>query len=88
MRPKPISNDYIERIVSVCNTAKPNQHMMFNNFDKYILYITKENNNTVQITTYEKNAVKREGRYKNILVNTKHNVPVADLACILCEIAK
>lgn len=35
---------YINRIISICDTAKPNQTMMFDNFGKYILQITKDEN--------------------------------------------
>ena len=87
--------EYINRIIEGCSEAKPNQVMMFDNFGKYVLHIKKDENfiegtdnyNMVDITIYEKNAVKREGRFKDLLVGDEVGIHVLDMYRVLKGIA-
>ena len=87
--------EYINRIIEVCSEAKPNQVMMFDNFGKYVLHIKKDENfiegtdnyNMVDIAIYEKNAVKREGRFKDLLVGDEVGIHVLDMYRVLKSIA-
>ena len=87
--------EYINRIIEVCSKAKPNQVMMFDDFGKYVLHVTKDENfiegtdnyNMVDIAIYEKNAVKREGRFKDLLVGDEVGIHVLDMYCVLKGIA-
>ena len=87
--------NYINRIVEVCENAKPNQKMMFDNFGKYVLHIEKDEDfiegtddyNMVDIEVYEKNGVKREGKFKDLLVGDEVGIHVLDLYRVLKSIA-
>ena len=87
--------EYINKIIEVCSNAKPNQKMMFDDFGKYVLYVTKDQNfvegtddyNMVDIAIYEKNAVKREGKFKDLLVGDEVSIHVLDMYCVLKGIA-
>lgn len=86
---------YIDRIVVVCETAKPNAKMMFDNFGKYILHIEKDGNhvegtdiyNLVDIAIYEKDAIIRDGKPKDLLVGDEIGIHVLDLYRVLKGIA-
>ena len=79
--------EYINRIIKVCSEAKPNQEMIFDNFGKYVLYVKKDedfiegtdNYNMVDIVIYKKNAVKREGRFKDLLVGDEVGIHILDM---------
>lgn len=83
--------EYINKIIEVCSKAKPNQTMMFDNFGKYILHVEKDENyiegtddyNMVNIAIYEKNAIKREGRFKDLLVGDEIGIHVLDMYRVL-----
>lgn len=87
--------DYIIRIINICDKAKPNAKMMFDNFGKYVLQIQKDEDyvigtddyNMVDISVYEKNGVIREGRYKDVLVGDEFGIHVLDLYKVLKGIA-
>lgn len=87
--------DYINRIVKICKKAKPNARMMFDNFGKYILHIEKDADyiegtdeyNLVDIAIYEKDAVMREGKYKDVLVGDELGIHVLDMDRVLKGIA-
>lgn len=87
--------NYINRIIEVCSNAKPNQKMMFDNFNKYVLHIAKDESfvegtdhyNMVDIAVYEKNAVKREGKFKDLLVGDEVGIHVSDMYFVLKGIA-
>lgn len=87
--------EYINKIIEVCSNAKPNQKMMFDDFGKYVLCVTKDENfiegtddyNMVDIAIYEKNAVKREGKFKDLLVGDEVNIHVLDMYFVLKGIA-
>ena len=84
-------DEYINRIIEICSEAKPNQEMMFDDFGKYVLYIKKDedfiegtdNYNMVDIAIYEKNAVKREGRFKDLLVGDEVGIHILDMYNVL-----
>lgn len=86
---------YIAKIIEVCDTAKAGQKIMFDNFGKYILDVEKDSNyiegtddyNMVDIVIYEKDAVKREGRLKDLLVGDEVGIHVLDLYRVLKGIA-
>lgn len=81
----------INRIIEVCSKAKPGQEIMFDNFGKYVLQISKDENfiedtdyhNMVDIAIYEKDAVKREGKFKDLLVGDEVGIHVTDMYYIL-----
>lgn len=83
--------NYINRIIEVCGNAKPNQKMMFDNFGKYVLHVTKDEDfiegtdeyNMVDIAVYEKDGVKREGKFKDLLVGDETGIHVLDLYHVL-----
>ena len=83
--------EYINRIIEVCDKAKPNQEMMFDDFGKYVLLVKKDENfiegtdnyNMVDIAIYEKNAVKREGKFKDLLVGDEVGIHVLDMYHVL-----
>ena len=87
--------EYINRIIEICSKAKPDQRLMFDNFGKYVLYVRKDENfnentddyNMADITIYEKNAVKREGRFKDLLVGDEVGIHVSDMYHVLKGIA-
>ena len=86
---------YINKIIEVCSNAKPGQGMMFDNFGKYILHVEKDGDfvegtdefNMVDIAIYEKNAIIREGRCKDLLAGDEVGIHVSDLYNVLKEIA-
>ena len=65
--------------------------MMFDNFGKYVLHIKKDENfiegtnnyNMVDIAIYEKNVVKREGRFKDLLVGDEVGIHILDMYNVL-----
>lgn len=87
--------EYINKIIKICSEAKPNQTMMFDNFGKYVLHVIKDGDfiegtdysNMVDIAIYEKNAVKREGRYKDLLVGDEVGIHILDMYRVLQGIA-
>ena len=87
--------NYINKIIEVCKNAKPNQQIAFDNFREYILYITKDEDfnadtdsyNLVDIAIYKKDGVKREGRFKDVLVGDEVGIHISDLYCVLKGIA-
>ena len=86
---------YIDRIIEVCEAAKPNAKMMFDDFGKYILHIEKDGNhivgtdiyNLVDIAIYEKDAIIRDGKSKDLLVGDEIGIHVLDLYRVLKGIA-
>ena len=84
-------DEYINRIIEVCSEAKPNQEMIFDNFGKYVLHVKKDedfiegtdNYNMVDIVIYKKNAVKREGRFKDLLVGDEVGIHILDMYNVL-----
>lgn len=87
--------EYINRIIKVCDEAKPNQAMMFDGFGEYVLHVKKDENfiegtdnyNMVDIAIYEKDAVKREGRFKDLLIGDEVGIHVLDMYRVLKGIA-
>ena len=87
--------EYIKRIIEICEKAKPSSKMMFDNFGKYILHIEKDADyvegtdeyNLVDIAIYEKDAIIREGRYKDVLVGDEVGIHVLDMYRVLKGIA-
>jgi len=89
-------SEYIERIINACKSAEPLKRMCFDNFGPYILYIHKrislypfingEDYNFVDVFIYKKNAVKREGKFKDVCVDFVKDVPISNLKEILNDI--
>lgn len=87
--------EYINNIIGICNNAKPNQEMMFDNFGKFVLLAKKDENfiegtdeyNMVDIAIYLKDAVKREGKFKDLLVGDEVGIHVTDMYHVLKGIA-
>ena len=83
--------EYINRIIKVCSEAKPNQEMIFDDFGKYVLHVKKDedfiegtdNYNMVDIVIYKKNAVKREGMFKDLLVGDEVGIHILDMYNVL-----
>lgn len=79
-------DEYVKKIIEVCTEAEPAQKMTFDNFASYVLCVEKDETNKVNISIYEKNAIKREGRYKDLLIDNKVGIHVSDLYNVLTAI--
>ena len=88
--------EYIRKIIDVCTEAEPAQTMMFDNVGKYILCVEKDEKyvkgiddmNKVNIAVYEKNAVIRHGRFKDLLICDREGIHVSDLYVVLKTLTK